>query len=199
MVYGAAKKSLGKTEYPQALLFSSKWKGSQGGTTAHWDPYHSGKEDMRIQPEARTEAQRTVLNIVIPADVTAMASVRAAVTQILADKQWPNEDVMNIDLVVQEALANAICHGCDNDPGKQVYFHIKLDAAGNLDIVVTDPGPGFDVTAVPDPLEGGNLLKSSGRGLFLLRKLMDHVEFAEQGRQVRMRKRWAPRFQLAAV
>jgi hypothetical protein len=55
-------------------------------------------------------------------------------------------------------------------------------------IVVRDPGPGFDVAAVPNPLEGDNLLKRSGRGVFLINQLMDTVEFTEEGRKVRMRK-----------
>jgi len=55
-------------------------------------------------------------------------------------------------------------------------------------IVVRDPGPGFDVAAVPNPLEGDNLFKESGRGVFLINQLMDTVEFTEEGRKVLMRK-----------
>jgi anti-sigma regulatory factor (Ser/Thr protein kinase) len=69
---------------------------------------------------------------------------------------------------------------------------VTFDAAGELVIVVRDPGPGFDVAAVPNPLEGDNLLKRSGRGVFLINQLMDTVEFTEEGRKVRMRKRKQP-------
>ena len=55
-------------------------------------------------------------------------------------------------------------------------------------IVVRDPGPGFDVAAVPNPLEGDNLFKESGRGVFLINQVMDTVEFTEEGRRVLMRK-----------
>ena len=63
------------------------------------------------------------------------------------------------------------------------------DASGDLTIVVRDPGTGFDPKAVPDPLEGENVLKSSGRGVFLINQLMDEVAFADGGREVQMRKR----------
>ena len=66
--------------------------------------------------------------------------------------------------------------------------YITFDAAAELVIVVRDPGPGFDVAAVPNPLEGDNLFKGSGRGVFLINQLMDPVEFTEEGRKVLMRK-----------
>ncbi len=129
------------------------------------------------------------LNIIIPADPAAIGTVSAGVTEILASKQWPDDEVMKVELALQEALANAIRHGCKNDPSKQVQCCVTFDAAGELVIVVRDPGSGFDVTAVPHPLEAGNLLKPSGRGVFLINQLMDTVEFTEEGSRVLMRKR----------
>ena len=132
------------------------------------------------------------VNFVIPADPAAMGKVSAGVNDLLASKRWPHEEVMKVELAVQEALANAIRHGCKSDPSKQVQCRGAFDDAGDLVIVVRDPGPGFDVTSVPNPLEGSNLLKPSGRGVFLIHQLMDTVEFAEEGRQVLMRKRREP-------
>ena len=51
-----------------------------------------------------------------------------------------------------------------------------------------DPGAGFDATKVPDPLDGENVLKSSGRGVFLINQLMDEVAFNDGGREVQMRE-----------
>jgi len=129
------------------------------------------------------------LNIVIPADAAAIAKVSAGVKELLTSKQWPEEEVAEVQLAVQEALANAIHHGCKDDPSKQVQCCVAIDAKGEVVIVVRDPGPGFDAKAVPDPREGDNVLKQSGRGVFLINQLMDSVEFTEEGRQVRMRKR----------
>ena len=128
------------------------------------------------------------LSIVIPADTGAMQEVTAGVNELLAGKQWPQKDIVEVELALQEALVNAIRHGCKNNPEKQVQCCVTFDAAGELVIVVRDPGPGFDVAAVPNPLEGDNLFKGSGRGVFLINQLMDTVEFTEEGRKVLMRK-----------
>jgi serine/threonine-protein kinase RsbW len=128
------------------------------------------------------------LNVVIPADTAAIKKVTAGVNELLAGKQWPNEEIAEVELALQEALINAIRHGCGNDPRKEVRCCVTLDAAGELVIVVRDPGPGFDVAAVPNPTEGDNLFKESGRGVFLINQLMDTVEFTEEGRKVLMRK-----------
>jgi anti-sigma regulatory factor (Ser/Thr protein kinase) len=129
------------------------------------------------------------LNIVIPADTAAMQKVTAGLKEILAGKHWPEEEVMDVELAVQEALANAIRHGCKNDPTKLVQCCVTFDATGELVIVVRDPGPGFDVAAVPNPIAGDNLSKGSGRGVFLINQLMDTAEYTEGGRKVLMRKR----------
>jgi len=131
---------------------------------------------------------RCELNIVIPADPVAIEKVGAGVTELLENKHWPVDEVMKVELALGEALANAIRHGCKDDPSKQVQCCVTFDTAGELVIVVRDPGPGFDVNAVPNPLEGDNVLKPSGRGLFLINQLMDTVQFTDSGRQVQMRK-----------
>jgi anti-sigma regulatory factor (Ser/Thr protein kinase) len=129
------------------------------------------------------------LNIVIPAEEDAMQKVTAGVKELLTAKNWPGDEIMEVDLAVQEALANAIRHGCKNDATKQVQCCVSFDKTGELVIVVRDPGAGFDVAAVPNPLEGNNVFKGSGRGVFLINQLMDTAEFTEGGRKVLMKKR----------
>jgi len=129
------------------------------------------------------------LNITIPADPAAMTTVGDGVTELLTNKGWPEEEVMKVELALQEGLANAIRHGCKNDPTKQVQCSVTFDAKGEVVIVIRDPGPGFNVAAVPNPLEGANVLKSSGRGVFLINQLMDTVEFSDGGRRVLMSKK----------
>jgi anti-sigma regulatory factor (Ser/Thr protein kinase) len=129
------------------------------------------------------------LNLVIPADTAAMEKVTAGLKEILAGKHWSEKEMMDVDLAVQEALANAIRHGCKNDPTKLVQCCVTFDTTGELVIVVRDPGTGFDPAAVPDPLAGDNLFRGSGRGVFLINQLMDTAEYTEGGRKVLMRKR----------
>lgn len=93
----------------------------------------------------------------------------------------------NLLIVIQEALANAVVHGCGNDPSQIVHCRIECDDS-SIAITVRDPGPGFDVASLPDPTSEENLASEHGRGIFLLRSLMDEVCFEEGGRLLQMRK-----------
>lgn len=128
------------------------------------------------------------LNMVIPADPVAIPRVAEGVQQLLKSKHWPEEEIAKVELALQEALANAVRHGCKGDPSKHVQCVLTCDANQEIVIVVRDPGPGFDPAAVPDPLSGENVFKSSGRGVFLINQLMDEVAFKDGGREVQMRK-----------
>jgi len=130
-------------------------------------------------------------NMTIPADPNAIAVVSDGVAQMLAQRQWSDSDIMRVELALQEALANAIRHGCCNDPTKQLQCMVTIDESNEIVIVVRDPGSGFDPSKVPNPLAEENLLKPSGRGIFLINELMDEVAFADGGREVHMRKRQA--------
>jgi serine/threonine-protein kinase RsbW len=81
-----------------------------------------------------------------------------------------------IAMVAREAVINAILHGNKKDPGKQVHVSFELNDE-SLRIKIADEGPGLDPDAVPDPLAPENILRSSGRGIFLMRALMDEVHF----------------------
>ncbi len=129
------------------------------------------------------------LNLVIPATPASIPAVSEGVRQLLQGKGWSDDELMPVELALDEALANAIRHGCKNDPTKHVQCVVSTDAKGEVVIVVRDPGPGFDVAKVPDPLAEPNLLKPSGRGVYLINQLMDKVEFADGGRELVMQKR----------
>lgn len=128
-------------------------------------------------------------NMVVPADPRAIPAVTDGVVEILQGKGWNHDDVMAVELALQEAVANAIRHGCKNDPTKQLQCCVTCDGDGEVLIVVRDPGSGFDTTAIANPLETANLLKPGGRGIFLINGLMDEVGFSDGGRELQMRKR----------
>jgi anti-sigma regulatory factor (Ser/Thr protein kinase) len=125
----------------------------------------------------------------IPADPAAIPTVTDGVVQVLQQKHWPEDDIMAVELALQEAVANAIRHGCKGDPTKQLQCAVTCDEAGEIVITVRDPGTGFDPSNVADPLDPANVLKASGRGIFLINGLMDDVRFADGGREVQMRKK----------
>ena len=93
-------------------------------------------------------------------------------------------------MALEEALVNAIKHGNGMDPAKQVQIDCRFDDDG-VRIVIEDEGPGFDVTAVPDPTAEENLDKPGGRGIMLMRSFMSHVEYNELGNRLVLEKRRA--------
>jgi serine/threonine-protein kinase RsbW len=95
-----------------------------------------------------------------------------------------------IEIALSEAIANAVIHGNHENADKHVDVTCRCSMDGELLIIVRDEGEGFDCFAVPDPTEPERLLLSSGRGLHLMRTLMDEVSFEENGTVVRMRKRF---------
>jgi serine/threonine-protein kinase RsbW len=93
----------------------------------------------------------------------------------------------DIETALREALANAIIHGNRQDPQKSVYVNI-ICKTGEISITVRDEGQGFDASAVADPTAQEKLKLNHGRGIYLMRALMDEVSFARNGTVVRMRK-----------
>ncbi len=104
-----------------------------------------------------------------------------------------DEAIHWVGVAVRESVINAIKHGNCNDEHKRVYVEFTpLDAAGGLAISVRDEGCGFDPQTLPSPLAPENLLKPTGRGIFLIRNFMDEVVMRpapEGGMEMRMVKR----------
>lgn len=87
---------------------------------------------------------------------------------------------LNFRVGLTEALANAMLYGNGHDPTKRVRVEVLVDE-GAITARVFDQGDGFDPAAVPDPTQPENLCKPGGRGLFLMRKLLDEVSFNAEG------------------
>lgn len=92
---------------------------------------------------------------------------------------------LNFRVGITEALANAVLYGNQGDPGKHVRVEVSIDRS-RVALRVEDEGAGFDPERVPDPTLPENLHRSGGRGLFLIRELMDEVEFSDRGNSVRL-------------
>jgi len=88
-----------------------------------------------------------------------------------------------------EALANAVIHGNGENSCKRIYVECRCYMDGEVSITVRDEGRGFDSSAVLDPALLENLLFTHGRGIYLIKTLMDEVSFEEGGAVVMMRKK----------
>jgi serine/threonine-protein kinase RsbW len=129
--------------------------------------------------------------LVLPSHIEAVADAAAAAADFARNCGLADEAAFGIDMAVREAITNAIVHGNKEDDTKQVEMTLNCVSQA-VEIEVRDQGAGFDPVSVPDPTAAENLMKTSGRGNFLMRSFMDEVEWVsrpEGGTIVRMLKR----------
>jgi serine/threonine-protein kinase RsbW len=92
----------------------------------------------------------------------------------------------NLAVALAEALSNAAVHGHRDKPGSLVLVVVMTKPDGCVVVDVKDSGPGFDVASLVDPTDPNRLLVPGGRGVFLMRKLVDRLEFGPKGNHVRL-------------
>ena len=129
------------------------------------------------------------LRVTMAADPGAVMPVVAGIMDVVRNINVANGKEFQIELALNEALANAVVHGCKKDPTKLVECIVMADEHHGLLIVVRDPGPGFDPANIPNPIVGENVYANHGRGIFLINQLMDEVRFERNGAEIHMRKK----------
>lgn len=128
-------------------------------------------------------ADARVIEVDIPSDVQYIEKVVELVQRECALMKFGARQLMlNLAVALTEALSNAILRGNNDDPAKHVHVVARVDPA-RLVIEVRDEGEGFDLdTCTLDPTTPENVDREDGRGLFLMRQLMDRVERFDDGR-----------------
>jgi serine/threonine-protein kinase RsbW len=121
-------------------------------------------------------AAATSVRLTIPSEVRLVDLVHTVAEKLAGIVGLDDEEGLNAALAVREALINAIVHGNRSDPALDVEVTLVGSASG-LEARVVDRGGGFDPVATPDPRAGDNRLKTSGRGLLLIRAFVDDVRF----------------------
>lgn len=130
--------------------------------------------------------------LVLPSHIDAVADAAAALTDFARNCGIGDEAGFGIEMAVREAVTNAMVHGNQEDEAKSVEVVFNC-YEHELEVEIRDQGAGFDPGSVPDPTDPANLLKTSGRGIFLMRSFMDEVEWVnrpEGGTVVRMKKKF---------
>jgi serine/threonine-protein kinase RsbW len=98
-----------------------------------------------------------------------------------------SEGESEVEIALREALANAIIHGNHENSGKHVHVRCRCEPS-EISIAVKDEGRGFDIEKIADPTAPENQGSIHGRGIYLMKALMDEVRFEEAGVVVHMRK-----------
>jgi serine/threonine-protein kinase RsbW len=114
--------------------------------------------------------------IEIESDPNNLITIEEFVNYFAKDLGLSEEQLSVLLLAVTEATTNAIIHANKCDPSKMVKIHAQIENS-KLVIRIKDEGKGFDPSKLPDPTEPENLLKDSGRGVYLMKVYMDEVKY----------------------
>ncbi len=146
---------------------------------------------MSDQPPTRCrfDAGKLLLRLerTLTADGRAASALIDRIMDLVADLGCAAGREDDVRLALDEALTNAIAHGCRGDATKQIQCSVFCDQERGMLIIVRDPGAGFDPAKVPSPLVGENLFASHGRGIFLINRMVDQVCFERGGTEIHMR------------
>lgn len=122
----------------------------------------------------------------IPSEIGNLRLVEKAIDELSMELDLSDEVYGNVLVATMEATNNAIIHGNNSDPNKNVKIEMQLDRK-QLKIHIEDQGLGFDFSQVPDPTSPENLEKINGRGIFLMERLSDEILYLEDGRIVELK------------
>ena len=141
---------------------------------------------VRRSPAQNAEGAATLVTLRLPSDIGCIEeAVELVVRHCLAGHHSTRQTRFRLQVVLSEAISNAIVRGNQEDRGKWVNVRAEL-LTSEIRVYVSDEGPGFDPSAVPDPIRPEQLDEAGGRGLYLIRKLVDAVHFNEQGNTICM-------------
>ncbi len=126
--------------------------------------------------DTRHTMNATRVSYTLESTLASVNKAEQAVTEVAAKAGFDEDQCGRIAMAVREATVNAVLHGNRYDPAKRVTVCFE-SIPDSLTITVRDEGPGLDTRMLPDPLAPENLLKQSGRGIFLIRTFMDEIYF----------------------
>lgn len=129
------------------------------------------------------------LDETIPAEFGAVTEVVEKIMTAIGQLGCAEGQEFEIRLALSEALTNAVEHGCKQDPTKKVEVCVECDPERGMLVIVRDPGEGFDPSQLPSPVEGEQLYRSRGRGVYLINQIMDEVHYRKGGTEIVMIKK----------
>ena len=122
-------------------------------------------------------------------DLNESASIQQQIIEVWLKSGVSDGDLPDLQLALEEGLANAVKHGNQLNPAKQVKVECQLLDDCMIRVTIEDEGAGFNPEEVPDPTDFANLDKPSGRGIVLMRAFMDEVLYNDRGNRLTFCKR----------
>ena len=143
---------------------------------------------ISLSSKPHVAGPNAALSITMRSEINAISgAVDWLMTMIQECNCVPGQE-SDVEIALREALANAVLHGNHQDVEKKIQIGCRIQFGGEVSIVVKDEGKGFDPNRVPDPTAIENIESEQGRGIYLMRTLMDEVHFEQGGSEVHMRK-----------
>lgn len=131
--------------------------------------------------------QRITETIKVASHIKNIRKISSRIVDLLMERNIDKPRIFDIRLSVEEAVLNAIEHGNKKKSSLNVTVSFAIDN-DKAEISVEDEGKGFDYHSLPDPTTDDNILRSHGRGVYLIHKLMDEVQYNDKGNRVKMTK-----------
>ncbi len=131
---------------------------------------HSGRKPLT--------ASESRITFTLESSLASVDRVEQTATELATQAGMDEDQLFGISMAVREAAVNAVMHGNGGDAAKQITASFENNGS-SLIFTVADQGKGLDPSTLPDPLAPENLLRGSGRGIFLIRSFMDEVHFRQ--------------------
>lgn len=125
-----------------------------------------------------SETRPVRLHLTLPSTNGSVDQIEEAAEKLAAEAGLDEDERFHVSMAAREAAVNAVLHGNAYDPAKEVAACFEVTGKA-LVITIADQGKGLDPATIPDPLAPENLLRGSGRGIFLMRSFMNEVHFRQ--------------------
>lgn len=124
--------------------------------------------------------------LVIKSDISELKKVEIFIIDVLTEFNLEQKYFNKIYLCISEAVLNSIKHGNKNDKNKTVSIGVDCDEK-EINVLIEDEGDGFDINKIEDPTCKSNIKNEWGRGIFIIKKMSDKLEFNEKGNRIKFK------------
>jgi serine/threonine-protein kinase RsbW len=149
------------------------------------------RADLRPAFAGRGAGSLLEIDAWIQSEIKAISPLVERLMRLIEGSHCITGEESAVELALREALSNAVVHGNRLDARKLVHVRCRCKVGEGISLIVSDQGQGFDPRTIPDPLTVENLEADHGRGIHIMKLVMDEVSFEQRGIEVRMCKRAA--------